>query len=83
MSTTNTYAKRNAANTLAAIAPVESLIVWMITSDTMDKIAFGEADLRRTLAKYGITIQVFHTCNGDIVEMSDGTLRYELDAVEV
>lgn len=49
----------------------------------MDKIAFGEADLRRTLAKYGITLTVFHTYNGDIVELSDGKIRYELDAVEV
>jgi hypothetical protein len=49
----------------------------------MNKIAFDEADLRRTLAKYGIGLQVFHTCNGDIVELSNGAIRYELDAVQV
>jgi hypothetical protein len=49
----------------------------------LNKIAFEEKDIRRTLAKYGITFQVFHTYNGDIVELSDGTLRYELDAVEI
>lgn len=46
----------------------------------MNKIAFEEKDLRWTLAKYGISIQIVHTYNGDIVELSNGKIRYELDA---
>jgi hypothetical protein len=51
----------------------------------LDMIAFKEADLRRTLIKYGISFQVHRTYNGPIVELSDadGKIRYELDAVEV
>jgi hypothetical protein len=46
----------------------------------MFDIAFDEADLRRTLAKYGISLQVFHLYNGDIVELYNGVTKYELDA---
>lgn len=47
----------------------------------MNRLSFDEADLKRTLRKYGLTLTVFHAYNGEVVEITDGTLGYELDAV--